>query len=155
MKLLLTLMVLFGSLFADGESKKLVIDLTTANIEAFEKKILSGIVAHKTYYENSLGELEVAVVIHGDAYKFFVKDPSKTLYKDDAKLAKVFENLKTRTQSMSDTYDVEFLMCNAGRKKNKLELDQIAEYVKIVPNATIGLINKQSEGYAYIPVGDK
>jgi len=152
MKLLYTLLALCAFLFADGESKKLVIDLTTADVSVFEKKILSGVVAHKTHYENSLEELEVAVVIHGGAYRFFLKDPSKTLYKDDAKLQKAFPDLQKRVASLADTYEVEFLMCDVGRRSNKLELDNIAEYVKLVPNSTIGLINKQSEGFAYIPV---
>jgi len=152
MKLLLTVLAFCTFLFAEGGDKKLVIDLTTADVAVFEKKVLSGIVAHKTHYENSLEELEVAVVIHGGAYRFFLKDPSKTVYKDDEKLKKAFPELKKRIASLADTYDVEFLLCDVGRKKNKLELDNIAEYVKIVPNSTIGLINKQSEGFAYIPV---
>ncbi len=154
MKLVLTMMVLFGFLMADSEEKKMVIDLTTSDVTAFEKKVLSGIVAHKTHYENSLQELEVAVVIHGGAYKYFVKDLDSTVYKDDMKLQKVFGDLKKRVESMSDTYEVEFLMCDVGRKKHKLELDNIADYVIIVPNSTIGLIDKQSEGFAYIPVRD-
>ena len=152
MKILLTLLALFGLLFAQGEGNRVVVDLTTDDVAVFEKKVLSGIVAHKTHYENSLEELEVAVVIHGGAYRFFVKDPSITVYKDDAKLQKSFADLKKRIESLSETYDVEFLMCDVGRKTNKLELDNIASYVKIVPNSTIGLINKQNEGFAYIPV---
>jgi uncharacterized protein len=154
MKIILTLLTFFGLLLADADGKKLVIDLTTGDVSTYEKKVLSGIVAHKTHYQNSLEELEVAVVIHGGAYKYFVKDLSGTVYKDDAALKKVFSDFKKRTQSLSETYDVEFLMCDVGRKKNKLELSNIEEYVQIVPNSTIGLIDKQNEGYAYIPVGD-
>ena len=56
---------------------------------------------------------------------------------------------------MSDTYDVEFLMCGAGMRKHKLEAKDIVKFVKIIPNSTIGLIERQNEGYAYIPVEDK
>lgn len=154
MKLLLSMLALCVLVFADGETKKVVIDLTTANVKTIEKKLLSGVVAHKTHYENSLEELEVAVVIHGGAYRFFLKDPSKTLYADDKKLKEAFAQLKKRIASLADTYDVEFLMCDVGRRANKLELDNIAEYVKLVPNSTIGLINKQNEGFAYLPIGD-
>ncbi|MBN2816346.1 MAG: DsrE family protein [Campylobacterales bacterium] len=152
MKILVSLLAFFGLLFAEGDVKKVVIDLTTGDTSVFEKKILSGVVAHKTHYENSFEELEVAVVIHGGAYRFFLKDPSNTVYRDDAVLREKFAELKKRTETLSSTYNVEFLMCDVGRKKNKLELSNIAEYVKIVPNSTIGLIDKQSEGYAYIPV---
>lgn len=154
MKLLLSMLALCAFVFADGENKKLVIDLTTAKVETIEKKLLSGVVAHKTHYANSLEELEVAVVIHGGAYRFFLKDPSVTLYKDDKELEKAFGQLKKRIASLSETYDVEFLMCDVGRKKHKLELSNIAEYVQIVPNSTIGLIDKQNEGYAYLPISD-
>jgi len=30
----------------------------------------------------------------------------------------------------------------------------VYDFVKIVPNSTIGLIDRQNEGYAYIPVAD-
>ena len=154
MKVILTLLTLFGLLFASGDSKKLVIDLTTGDITQFEKKVLKGIVAHKNHYENALQELDVAVVIHGGAYKFFVKDLDATTFKGDEALQKVFQEIKTRTQAMSDTYDVEFLMCGVGMKKHKLQKNQLAEYVKVVPNSTIGLIDKQNDGYAYLPIGD-
>ena len=154
MKTLLTLLALFGFLLADGDVKKVVIDLTTSKVSTFEKKILKGIVAHKTHYENSLEDLEVAVVIHGGAYRYFVKDLNNTIYKDDDALQKVYADLQKRIQTMSDTYDVEFLMCKVGMLKNGLDKSKIADYVKIVPNSTIGLIDKQNDGYAYIPVGD-
>jgi len=154
MKQILSMLLFCTFMFADGETKKLVIDLTTANVKSIEKKLLSGVVAHKTHYENSLEELEVAVVIHGGAYRFFLKDPSKTVYKDDEKLKAAFAELRKRLASLADTYDVEFLMCDVGRRGNKLELDNIEEYVKLVPNSTIGLIDKQNEGYAYLPIRD-
>jgi len=154
MKLLTLFLMMCAILSAEGDVKKVVIDLTTGDVKAFEKKILSGIVAHKTHYENSLGELEAAVVIHGGAYKFFVQDLSETTFKDDKVLGKVFQNIKKRTQTLAETYDVEFLMCGVGMKKNNLKKSDLAAYVKVVPNSTIGLIDKQSEGYAYIPVRD-
>lgn len=154
MKLLLSIFALCTLLLADGETKKVVIDLTAADVKTIETNVLSGIVAHKRHYENSLQELEVAVVIHGGAYRFFLKDPSVTLYKDDKALEKAFDKLKKRLASLAEIYNVEFLMCDFGRKKNKLELSNIVEYVKMVPNSTIGLIDKQNEGYAYLPIAD-
>ena len=55
---------------------------------------------------------------------------------------------------MADTYEVEFLMCRASMPKNGLEDEDVVEFVKIVPNSTVGLIDKQNEGFAYIPVRD-
>ena len=39
-------------------------------------------------------------------------------------------------------------------KRNHLKAKDIVKFVKIVPNSTIGLIDKQNEGFAYLPVRD-
>lgn len=154
MKVFLSLLMLFGFLFADSDGKKLVISLTAGDVTNFEKKILSAIVANKTYYQNSLQEIDIAVVIHGGAYKFFVKDLNDTKFKTDTKLLKVFSDIKKRTATLAETYDVEFLMCGVGMKNHNIDKSQLAEYVKVIPNSTIGLIDKQNDGYAYVPVTD-
>jgi len=136
-------------------SAKVVYDLTTKNQKAFERKILKAIVANKAYYESKLKELDVTVVIHGGAYRYFTVDPSKTEYKTDKTLLTNYAELKKRIKTMSNTYNVEFLMCGAGMSKHGLKAKDIVSYVKIIPNSTIGLIDRQNEGYAYIPVGDK
>ncbi len=153
-KILLLLLTLSTLMFAET-SAKVVYDLTTHNQKDFERKILKAIVANKAYYEGKLQELEVTVVIHGGAYRYFTVDPSKTEYKTDRTLMADYANLKKRVKSMSDTYNVEFLMCGAGMSKHGLKAKDIVSYVKIIPNSTIGLIDRQNEGYAYIPVGDK
>ena len=153
-KVLLLLFALSSLIFADI-SARVVYDLTTKNIKTFERKILKAIVANKAYYESQLKELAVTVVIHGGAYRYFTLEPSKTTYKTDKALLADYANLKKRIKSMADTYDVEFLMCGAGMPKHGLKAKDIVKYVKIIPNSTIGLIDRQNEGYAYIPVGDK
>ncbi len=153
-KIILMLVLLFGLVHAEDESAKVVFDLTTKNLAKFEKNIIKGVVINKGHYESAFRELDVTVVIHGGAYRFFVKDIDNTIFKDDKKLVKVYAALKKRLKSLSETYDVEFLMCGAAMKRNKLEAKDIVEYVKIIPNSTIGLIDKQNEGYAYLPVRD-
>jgi len=153
-KILLLLLTLSTFMFAET-SAKVVYDLTTKNIKAFEMKILKAIVANKAHYESKLKELDVTVVIHGGSYRYFTKDPNSTEYKTDKALLENYAELKKRVQSMADTYDVEFLMCGAGMPKHGLQAKDIVPYVKIIPNSTIGLIDRQNEGYAYIPVGDK
>lgn len=154
MKNILILLAFLGMLQADDETAKVVYDLTTNNLAKFEKNILKGIAINKAYYEGNLKELEVTVVIHGGAYRFFVKDIKNTIFKNDTKLIKAYSDLKKRISTMSDTYEVEFLMCEASMPKNKLKAKDIVQFVKIVPNSTVGLINKQNEGFAYIPVRD-
>ena len=153
-KILILLLLVFGISYADEETPKVVYDVTTSNLAKFEKNILKGISFNKAHYENKLQELEVAVVIHGGAYRFFVKDIKKSIFKDDKILVQNYEELKKRIASMSETYEVEFVMCRAAMKRNKLEEKDIVEFVKIIPNSTVGLIDRQNEGYAYIPVRD-
>ena len=154
MKKIILLLAFVGILSASDETAKLVLDLTTSSVEKFEKHILKGIVFSKNHYQNNLKELEVAVVIHGGAYRFFVKDLQSSMFKDDKELVKVYAELKKRIATMSDTYEVQFLMCRAAMKRNKLEEKDIVEFVKLVPTSTIGLIDKQNEGFAYIPVSN-
>ncbi len=94
------------------------------------------------------------MVIHGGAYRFFVKDPSTTIYKNDKELIKNYAELKKCLASLADTYDVEFLMCGIGMRHNKMQEKDIVPFVTVIPNSSIGLIERQNQGYAYIPVGD-
>ena len=154
MKKIILLLVLVSFLFGDDKVPKVVIDLTTSSIVKFEKYILKSIVVHKNHYENSFKELEVAVVIHGGAYKFFLNNLENSIYKDDKELVKVYEDLKKRITTLSDTYDVKFYMCKVGKTRNKLQNKDILNFVKIIPTSTIGLIDRQNEGFAYISAGD-
>jgi intracellular sulfur oxidation DsrE/DsrF family protein len=152
MKIWLIIAVLIASLNAEEGVKQVVFDLMTGNLATFEKKVIKGIVAHKTHYEGNLEELKVAVVIHAEAYRFFLKDLSASPYKDDKALLQVHDMLAKRIAAISETYDVEFLMCDVGRKTKNITLENVYPFVKMVTNSTVGLIDKQSEGYAYIPV---
>ena len=152
MKTLLLILALIGILNAQDGVKKVVYDLTTGDVKTLEKRLLSGIAFQKAHYESKFEELEVAVVIHGDSYKFFVKDLAKSSFKGDKNLAVAHAGLSKRIATMSDTYNVEFLMCGVGMKNHKIDKADIFDFVKVVPNSTIGLIDKQDEGFAYIPM---
>lgn len=91
-------------------------------------------------------------MIHGDAYKIFVKNLAHSPYKDQVALVKVNNDLKIRISSAADIYGVEFLMCEANMRKAKLTEIEIYPFVKLVSSSTMELIDKQNEGYAYIPV---
>ncbi len=153
MKNLLLVFLLFTSLLNAQESvKKVVFDLTTGSIEVFEKKVLSGISFHKIHYENNLEELKVAVIVHGDAYKFFIKNLNISRYKNDLKLLKEQKSLSKRLKSLADIYEVEFLICESGVNKLKINKNNLYKYTKLVATATVGLIEKQSDDYVYVPI---
>jgi intracellular sulfur oxidation DsrE/DsrF family protein len=145
-------MSFFLFLHADEGVKKVVFDLTTGDINVFKQKVLSGISYHKSYYEGKLEELKVAVVIHGDAYKFFIKELKDSPYKDDKELLAQNSELQTRIATLFKMNEVEFLMCQSGMEYKKIDKSNVYEFIKIVPNAAIGLIDKQNQGYAYIPI---
>lgn len=152
-KVLLSLLLLISFSHADEDNYKVVYDLTTKNIAKIKQNILKGIVAHKAYYQGEFKELDVTVVIHGGAYRYFVKDLQASEYSTDVELVNEFASLKKRLKSLAETYDVEFLMCGVGAKKHKI-IGNIVSFVKVIPNSTIGLISRQNEGYAYLPVRD-
>ncbi len=154
-KIIILLMILWSvSLQAEEEAIRVVYDLTTKNLAKFERNILKGIAINKTYYDSKLKEFDVTVVIHGGAYRFFVNDINQTIFRDDKKLADRYGEIKKRIATMSDTYGVEFLMCAAAMERNRLKESDIVKFVTIIPNSTIGLIDRQNSGYAYIPVDD-
>lgn len=84
------MILIFSSYAKDNEVRKVVFDLRTGDIKKFENTI-NGIAKHIDYYESQLKTLKVVIVAHGDSYKFFLKDLSKTPYKNDNK---AFEKTK-------------------------------------------------------------
>lgn len=152
MKKWLLVLILSMCLNAEEGLKKVVFDLTIGDLKEFEQKVLIGMVKNKDYYQSNMQELEVAVVIHGDAYKFFIKDLSKSPYKDDTKLISTRESLEKRLKSSVENYHVKFYICQAGMNHLKIANENIYDFVTPVATSTIGLIDLQNEGYAYMPI---
>ncbi len=150
------IMIVFlgSSLFGNDEEvvKKVVYDLTTGDVEQLQRRLIKGVIAHKTYYQSKLQELDVRVVIHGDAYKFFMRDVNNTVYAFDSKLLSKKEELGKRLYSLSKQYGVQFYVCEAGVIQKKLSKKAFYPFVLMVHNAAIGLIDAQNDGYAYLPL---
>lgn len=152
MKKWLLVLSLLLSLNAEEGVKKVVYDLTTGDTAVFEKTILTGVAAHKAYYEGKLQELDVAVVIHGDAYKFFIKNLAASPYKNEKALIDAHDVLAKRISSAVENYQIHFFMCEATMKKLNIDPKNVYDFVALTANSTVGLIDKQNDGYAYIPV---
>jgi intracellular sulfur oxidation DsrE/DsrF family protein len=151
MKKLWMLLLFAALLSADTATKRVVFDLTTGSTKTLEQKLLKATDVLKTHYEGKLESLDIAVVIHGEAYRFFVKDLAHSPYKEDAVLRKAHADLRKRLTALSSVYDVEFIMCERGMKRRKLE-GNVYDFVKTAETYMIGLIDKQNEGYAYVPI---
>lgn len=148
----IVLALFLGLLRAEGDVQKAVFDLTASDIVTFESRMIKGVAFNASHYQSIFKELDIIVVIHGGAYKFFVKDISKTKYKEDNKLKAKSKDIRQRLASLVKTYNIKFLMCGEGMKKNGIAKDNVLEFVEIVPSAMVGLIDAQNDGYAFIPV---
>ncbi len=132
--------------------KKVVYNLTTGDVKEIERRLIGGIIAHTTYYQNKLEELEVQVIIHGDAYKFFMKDLNNTAYAYQPKLVEKRVDLEKRLGTLAKQYDVKFLVCDSGVVSRKLNKKAFYPFVSMVHNAAVGLIDAQNDGYAYLAI---
>lgn len=150
----LALILALGILQAEDKPAKAVYDLTTRDTQVFKTRFFGGIVSTSEHYAADLRDFKAAVMIHGGAYRFFLKDPSKSKWKKDRELAASREDISKILTTLKETYGVEFMVCGAGLKKHGIDKKDVQDFVKIIPNAVIGLVDKQGEGYAYIPVGD-
>ena len=151
MKTWFIILVCIASLGADDRVRA-VYDLTTADLGSFKLRLLGGIAKNSVHYEEAFKEFEVVVIIHGGAYRFFLKDPGDSEYRDDKALMAEYTSLHKRIAALHEHYGVTFKMCDVGRLKHKIEKSNVLDVVGYVPNATIGLIDQQQAGFAYIPI---
>ncbi len=151
--LLFLSLFLFSALGAEEEVvRRVVYDLTTGDLHRFEKQLLGGIVSHKIYYQSRLAELEVIVVVHGDAYKFFMHDLRHTPYNRQSDLVAAKEALGKRLASLAQNYGVKFLVCKIGTVDRKLDTKAFYPFVSFIHSAPVALIDAQNSGYAYLPL---
>ena len=138
-------------LFGEEDVKKVVVELTSGDINDV-KGMISGLSQASEHYTSRLEELEAAVVVHGDAYKFFLKDPAHSPYADDKELLAQREELALRLKTLVETYHVQFDMCSIGMKKRGITKEMLYPFVTPVFSTLTGLIDRQSDGYAYFRV---
>lgn len=137
---------------AEPNVKKVVYALTTGDLERFETRFIGSVISNSEYYQSKLEELDVIAVVHGDAYKFFMKDLNNTAYQYQEDLVNAKPDLSKRLQSLVEHYNVKIWVCGAGVKKRKLSPKAFYPFAKIIKNASIGLIDAQNDGYAFVPL---
>lgn len=151
-KFVLVLVLFLGLLKADSDVKKAVFDLTTSDLTTIEKRLIKGVAFNNAHYQTAFKELDIVVIIHGGAYKFFVKDISKTKCKEDKKLQAKAKEIHERLASLVKMYSVKFLMCGVGMKARNIAKENVLEFVEVIPSAMVGLIDAQNDGYAFVPI---
>ena len=146
--LLLILLFLFPSL--SQEIEKVVIDFRSGDINRFENYILKGLAQNIQHYREELKDLKVVVVVHGNGYKFFIKDLERSPYREDKVLRKKQKELKERIENLVKFYNVRFEICSIGLKTRGISEDNIYPFVKPVFSALKGIVRWQNKGYAYM-----
>jgi len=81
-------------------------------------------------------KIEIEVLANAEAVKY---------YTPELGLNPAIENMKALHQK-----GVRFVACNNALKANNISKDNLLEFVETVPAGVLELIQKQSEGYAYI-----
>ncbi|MCX7760168.1 MAG: DsrE family protein [Hydrogenothermaceae bacterium] len=152
MRVIIFLILFIFSFSLADDNPKAVINLTTGDINRFKMYLLSGVANSAEYYKNNLKELKVVVVIHGDAYKFFIKDINNSPYKDDKLLIENQKEIESKLNYLSKNYGIKFVMCEQGMKGRKIDPKTLYPFVELVENAFIALVDWQNKGYAYIPL---
>jgi len=132
-----------------SEVKKVVIDLRTGDLKTFED-LINGIANNIQYYQNKLEDLKVVIVAHGNSYKFFLKDLTNTMYKNDKEVIEKQKILYQRLKNLVEFYGVKIQICEAGMKSRKLKKENLYKFVKPVYTALTGVVEWQNKGYAYM-----
>jgi len=150
-KLISVFIILFSFSFSFGNDiHKAVIDLRTGDIDRFENGVLKGLSYVIQGYRDRLEDMKVVVVAHGESYKFFLKDLSKTPYRNDKKLLEKQKEIKERLENLVKFYGVKFEICKAGMIARKLDLGNLYPFVKPIPTALNGIVEWQEKGYKYM-----
>jgi hypothetical protein len=149
-KVVMMLLFLFVSLVA--QEQKVVFALTTGKVDNVKKRLISQVILLDTYYKKHGDTLRVAVVIYGNGYKFFLKNPEKTIYAKDKALLKEHKTLQKDLKNLHDNYNVAFDICNMGMKKRNITKEMLYPFVHPAYNKNIALIKWQNKGYAYIEI---
>ncbi|HEO98987.1 MAG TPA: hypothetical protein ENO02_06790 [Epsilonproteobacteria bacterium] len=151
-RLFLILVIFVEFLSAEGVVKKALFALTTSDVSTLENRLIKGVAFNAAHYQSVNAKLDMIVVIHGGAYKFFVKDISKTKCKADPAFQAKAKEIQEKLASLSKTYNITFYMCGVGMKAREIEKENILEFVKVAPSAMVALIDAQNDGYALVPI---
>ena len=95
--------------------------------------------------------VEVAVVIHGEAYKFFVQNLDNTQYGMDKQLVDHQEAIHKRLEEIEKKYHIHMDICMSGMHKKGILSEDLYPFVTPIKSAMVGLVKWQNAGYAYIP----
>ncbi len=144
--------LLFVVTIAFADTKKFVIDLKTGDREAFSNQLLVGVPGTIDYFSAQGDTVEVAVVIHGEAYKFFVDNLDNTQYGLDKSLVEHQDVIHKRLDEIEKKYNIHFDICMSGMHKKGILTEDLYSFVTPIKSAMVGLVKWQNGGFSYIPI---
>ena len=133
-----------------AQTHKVIFDLQTGDEATLRSKLINNVELLQSYYAKRGDTLEVAVVVSGDAYRFFIRDLDNSPYKDDQALRRT-QTKRTELLTRFAKHAV-IKMCGKGMQKRRIKPKTLYPFVTPIFNRAQGLINYQNDGYAYIPV---
>jgi hypothetical protein len=143
--------LLFTLTFAFADTKKFMIDLKTGDLESFSNQLLVGVPGTIDYFTAQGDTIDVAVVIHGEAYKFFVQNLDNTQYGMDKSLVNHQEEIHKRLEEIEKKYHIHLDICMSGMHKKGILSEDLYPFVTPIKSAMVGLVKWQNAGYAYVP----
>ena len=142
--LLFTFFLLQTMLMATEQ--KVVYDLTTGDAKKIESNLLRSLKAVSNYYTEKKIDYKMAVVISGDAYKYFVDNLKFSHYDKDTSLISLQPKIASKLKELAEVYHVKFLMCNVGMKARAIPEDSLYNFVEAEKMKSVYLIEFQNEG---------
>lgn len=143
--------LLLGATLVFGDTKKFMVDLKTGDMESFSNQLLIGVPGTIDYFTAQGDKVEVAVVIHGDAYKFFVQNLDNTQYGMDKALVDRQEAIRKRLEEIEKKYHIRMEICMNGMHKKGILSEDLYPFVTPIKSAMVALVKWQNAGYAYVP----
>ena len=135
-----------------AETKKFMIDLQTGDMDSFKTRFIGGVSSTADYFIAQGDTVSIAVVIHGEAYKFFVENLERTQYGMDQLLVANQEALYQKLIEFQKKYNVTLEICQVGMNKKGILGEDLYPFVTPIKSAMVGLVKWQNKGFAYIPV---
>lgn len=131
---------------------KVVFDLTSGQDGVIQKTLYHTIKNIKSYFRTNNKNVDIAVVISGDSYKYFIKDIKNSPYKDDAELIALQPKLEPKIKELHDKLKVKFYMCSYGMESRNILEESLYDFIQANKTKSIYLIELQNDGYAYMPI---
>jgi len=150
--LLAGLLLLSIAVAASSEERKLVYDLKLGDADEIVFALFDDIKYNTAHYAQRGIDFKAAVVISGQAYKFFVEDIENSPFKDDPELAAIQQRFRPILKELVEDYGVEFNMCVIGMRRRNLTADVLYPFVDATKSQPIYLADYQAAGYAYLPL---